>query len=272
MGTVALEEMSGNRVKIGFREGRLDAGSGEEHQKKCSATTLASESFGSTGAEKKSCPVAHEIVSSPDRRVQSHTRAVNAAHPGCPIWATKTAPTGRLPDGGAGFSDKQQDAPDFAAAAAHLREIFHRQGFSDKEIVALSGAHALGRCHEDRSGFHGPWTRSPNTFSNEYFRCLLRETWKEKKTHNGGVWKGPRQFEDEHTGELMMLPTDLALLHDPDFAPHVRQYADSEELFLQDFAKSFRKLVENGVPLAERHDLGLWGRWVGGVPEVAYNV
>ena len=31
-------------------------------------------------------------------------------------------------------------------------------GFNDQEIVALSGAHTLGRCHTDRSGFDGPWT------------------------------------------------------------------------------------------------------------------
>lgn len=45
-------------------------------------------------------------------------------------------------------------------------------GFNDQEIVALSGAHALGRCHTDRSGFEGPWQFSPTTFSNEYFRLL----------------------------------------------------------------------------------------------------
>ena len=28
-----------------------------------------------------------------------------------------------------------------------------QQGFNDQEIVALSGAHALGRCHTDRSGY-----------------------------------------------------------------------------------------------------------------------
>lgn len=28
--------------------------------------------------------------------------------------------------------------------------------------VALSGAHALGRCHTDRSGFDGPWQYSPS--------------------------------------------------------------------------------------------------------------
>jgi hypothetical protein len=30
-------------------------------------------------------------------------------------------------------------------------------GFDDREMVALIGAHALGRCHTDRSGFDGPW-------------------------------------------------------------------------------------------------------------------
>jgi cytochrome c peroxidase len=34
-------------------------------------------------------------------------------------------------------------------------------GFNDQEIVALSGAHCIGRCHTDRSGFHGPWTKAP---------------------------------------------------------------------------------------------------------------
>jgi cytochrome c peroxidase len=50
-------------------------------------------------------------------------------------------PDGRLPDGSKGNK--------------HLRDIFYRMGFNDQEIVALSGAHALGRCHTDRSGFKG---------------------------------------------------------------------------------------------------------------------
>ena len=43
--------------------------------------------------------------------------------------------------------------PDASQGADHLRSIFYRMGFTDQEIVALSGAHALGRCHTDRSGF-----------------------------------------------------------------------------------------------------------------------
>ena len=94
--------------------------------------------------------------------------------------------------------------PDAAQGQDHLRDIFYRMGFNDQEIVALSGAHALGRCHTDRSGFKGPWTRAPTTFSNEYFRLLLEEKWTPKK------WSGPDQFEDP-SGDLMMLPSDMAL-------------------------------------------------------------
>ena len=71
---------------------------------------------------------------------------------------------------------------------------------ADKEIVALSGAHTLGRCHTDRSGFSGPWTFAPTTFANAYFVELTTNKWRKKK------WNGPVQYEDK-SGELMMLPT-----------------------------------------------------------------
>ena len=48
-------------------------------------------------------------------------------------------PDGRLP--GADSGEAGADSSD----AAHLRTIFNRMGFDDQEIVALSGAHALGR-------------------------------------------------------------------------------------------------------------------------------
>jgi cytochrome c peroxidase len=72
-------------------------------------------------------------------------------------------------------------------------------GFSDQEIVALSGAHSLGRCHSDRSGWDGPWTSAPTRFTNLYYKELLRRKWTPKQ------WSGPLQFEDK-SGKLMMLP------------------------------------------------------------------
>lgn len=136
-------------------------------------------------------------------------------------------PDGRLPDGDKG--------------ASHVRDIFYRMGFDDQEIVALVGAHALGRCHPDRSGWDGPWTNAPTTFSNQYFVELMNNKWRKKK------WNGPEQYEDK-SGQLMMLPADMALLWDKKFKKYVDLYAKNEEKFREDFANAFSKLMELGVP------------------------
>lgn len=132
--------------------------------------------------------------------------------------------------------------PDASQAEDHLRFIFNRMGFNDQEIVALSGAHAMGRCHTDRSGFEGPWTFSPVTFSNEYYKLLQDEKWQWRK------WKGPAQYEDKKTKSLMMLPTDMALIKDKSFKQYAKKYAESEEAFFKDFSDAFAKLLELGVP------------------------
>ena len=92
----------------------------------------------------------------------------------------------------------------------------------------------------DRSGYLGPWTRAPTTFSNEYFRLLLESKWVPKQ------WKGPLQYENEDGGDLMMLPTDLALIEDPAFRRYVELYRRDEARFFADFARAFKKLTELG--------------------------
>ncbi|KAE8149257.1 class II peroxidase [Aspergillus avenaceus] len=147
-------------------------------------------------------------------------------------------PDGRLPDAG-----KDQ---------RHVRDIFYRMGFNDQEIVALIGAHALGRAHTDRSGFDGPWNFSPTLFTNEFFRLLVDEKWQQKK------WNGPNQFTDKSTGTLMMLPADMALTKDKEFKKHVERYARDSDVFFKDFSEVFVKLLELGVPFTTKAE----DRWV----------
>jgi len=133
--------------------------------------------------------------------------------------------------------------PDAHKAGGHLRDIFYRMGFDDRQIVALSGAHALGRCHAQNSGFEGPWTRSPTTFSNTFYTHLLEEQWTPRKSS-----RGEPQFENSKSGkDLMMLPSDLALIQDSAFRKYVVLYAADEALFFKDFAEAFGKLLELGV-------------------------
>lgn len=158
---------------------------------------------------------------------------------------------GRIDAASGATSPKECGLPDadkgsFKDTAQHVRDVFYRMGFDDREIVALSGAHALGRCHTDRSGYWGPWTFSENTFSNEYFRLLIEERWSPKREHEGKPWTGPDQYEDS-TGKLMMLPSDMVLVQDPAFKKIVEHYVEDEDAFFEDFASAFSKLLHLGV-------------------------
>ncbi|MFS8031491.1 putative L-ascorbate peroxidase [Helianthus anomalus] len=121
-------------------------------------------------------------------------------------------------------SPKEGRLPNATKGAPHLRDIFYRMGLSDKDIVALSGGHTLGRAHPERSGFEGPWTREPLKFDNSYFIELLK-----------GESEG-----------LLKLPTDIALMDDPAFRPYVDLYAKDEDAFFNDYALSHKKLSELG--------------------------
>ncbi|TLD20271.1 hypothetical protein PspLS_08537 [Pyricularia sp. CBS 133598] len=152
--------------------------------------------------------------------------------------AAACTPDGRLPD-----AAQRQD---------HVRNIFYRMGFNDQEIVALAGAHALGRCHTDRSGFDGPWTFSPTVLTNDYFKLLLNEKWEYKK------WDGPKQYVDSKTKTLMMLPADMCLIEDKKFKEWTKKYADDNDLFFKDFSAAVLKLFELGVPFAQGTENQRW--------------
>lgn len=116
-------------------------------------------------------------------------------------------------------SPKEGRLPDAKQGVPHLRDIFYRMGLSDKDIVALSGGHTLGRAHLERSGFDGPWTEDPLKFDNSYFVGLLKE---------------------DSVG-LLKLPTDKALLDNPEFCRYVELYAKDEDAFFRDYAESHKK-------------------------------
>ncbi|KAG2694170.1 hypothetical protein I3760_08G129100 [Carya illinoinensis] len=102
-------------------------------------------------------------------------------------------------------SPEEGRLPDARQGAKHLRDVFYRMGLSDKDIVALSGGHTLGKAHKERSGFESlPWTTDPLKFDNSYFVELLK-----------GDSKG-----------LLKLPTDKVLVEDPEFRRYVELYAE----------------------------------------------
>eukprot|EP00756_Hemistasia_phaeocysticola_P042142 Hpha_TRINITY_DN16952_c4_g1::TRINITY_DN16952_c4_g1_i1::g.53837::m.53837/K00434/E1.11.1.11; L-ascorbate peroxidase len=159
---------------------------------------------------------------------------------------------GNLPAAGAPFPDGAKDA------ATHLRNVFYRMGFDDREIVALSGAHTLGRAFKDRSGTvkegYGEKAATKFTGSSNVARA-------DGNPHNGMA--GGRSWTQKwlsfdnsyyHTGrlpqatqkELLVLETDKAVAVDPNFAPHYNRYAADPAQFANEYALVHAKLSELG--------------------------
>lgn len=131
------------------------------------------------------------------------------------VTAEHCTPDGRLPDA--------------SKRMPHLRDIFYRMGFSDAEIVTLSGAHTLGRAHMERSGFEGPWTTNPLVFDNSYYTELVKEA--------------------AATG-ILRLPSDHALCDEPALKAQVEKYAADQNAFFEDYVKAHQKLSELGMAAA----------------------
>jgi len=153
-------------------------------------------------------------------------------------------PEHMLPDGfhhpGAETGPTSYDAPG-QETADYVRWVFNKMGFNDRQMVCLVGAHALGRCHTEASGYDGPWTNAPETFSNEYFRLMLEDTWTIRD------WSGPVQYTNSKSGDnLMMLPPDIVLVEDPKFRPICEEYAADYDKFAAEFATNFKMLTELG--------------------------
>ncbi|HUB24299.1 MAG TPA: peroxidase family protein [Tepidisphaeraceae bacterium] len=132
------------------------------------------------------------------------------------------------PDIGIPLGRKDSDAPDPAGRLPSpdepwdpLRERLIAMGFTMSEMVALCGAHTVGRVNDV------PFTDDPFHFTNAYFRLLACGDAAVKR----------------------MLKSDRAMALDPECLVHVEAYAMDEALFFREFAAGYRKLTLLGTGL-----------------------
>ncbi|EED91519.1 peroxisomal ascorbate peroxidase, partial [Thalassiosira pseudonana CCMP1335] len=112
-----------------------------------------------------------------------------------------------------------------------LRLYFGALGLSDKEFVALCGAHDLGRhCLENAPMLMPFVAEEPDTFSNSYFLKLLK--WNDRRVA---------------LGEVAFIPTDVDLVVDEGLRRYVKHFARDKAAFYSTFATAYRKLVEPGT-------------------------
>lgn len=160
------------------------------------------------------------------------------------VAASQCPKEGNLPDGNAPFGDASADA------STHLRRVFYRLGLSNRDIVALSGAHTLGRAFKQRSGTAPEGYGKGTKFTDGKF--VARGDGKRGVGMSGGrSWTKKwltfdNSYFKERDNHLLVLETDATLRSDPEFSPYFNLYAESEEIFFRDYALAHSMLSELG--------------------------
>ncbi|CAN0351217.1 unnamed protein product [Discosporangium mesarthrocarpum] len=155
------------------------------------------------------------------------------------------APEGNLPAGNEPF-------PKGETAQDHLRTVFYRMGFDDQGIVALSGAHTLGRAFKDRSGEGAAstkFTTGDHVARGDGKAGYGRKggsSWTEKwlKFDNSYFQTVPDEGCDP---ELLKLGTDKSLFLDEGYLPFAQKYKSDQAAFFADYAVAHKKLSEIGA-------------------------
>jgi len=200
----------------------------------------------------------------------------------CALNGTCTSPLGSTtvgliylnPEGPLGVPAPERSAP-------QIRDTFNRMNMNDTETVALiGGGHAFGKTHgacpngagpsprEDpsnpwpgkcgtgkgadafTSGFEGPWTTNPTWWDNSYFTNLRSHKW---KVHIGPGGHHQWQVDGEPSPtapgpqggrqDIMMMTSDVALLHDDAYEKIVRTYATDQPAFDHAWKHAWYKLT-----------------------------
>lgn len=111
------------------------------------------------------------------------------------------------------------------------------------------------------SGIEGPWTSAPTSWDMGFLSNLLDYQWWPEKGP-GGAWQwrpeedlkgtSPDAHNSDESVDPMMLTTDVALKHDPDFREVLEKFREDPKKFQEAFAKAWYKLIHRDMGPPER--------------------
>lgn len=245
-GTTAIEDLGGKT--LGFCGGRVDAFDGEE-----------SLELG---------PTPEQVAVAPC--------AVNGTCKS-PLGSTTVGLIYLNPEGPMGVADPEGSSRDVRDAFARMSMN------DTETVALIGGGHSFGKSHgncttsptvpgpspkEDpenpwpakcpdggvfTAGFEGPWTQTPLTFNNEYFNLLLGHQWNASEGPGGHKqWSTdgespqappPHPEDDARKQDIMMLTSDISLLHDEKYSAIVDRFAADFDDFEHAFMHAWYKLT-----------------------------
>ena len=117
--------------------------------------------------------------------------------------------SGRVDNPNCAATDKGR-FPNAEGDLASVLAISQRLGLTQQEMVALMGAHSLGRAELGNSGYNGAWTQDEGSLDGQrYYSDLVTQPW--TKTASGGTSPTGTALHQWEHGREIMLTTDMAL-------------------------------------------------------------
>jgi L-ascorbate peroxidase len=125
-------------------------------------------------------------------------------------------------------------------------------GCNDEEIVALSGAHSLGRAYKDRSGLGKEKTKFTDGATQKFVDGTVAnykpggQSWTEQfLVFDNSYFKVMSDANADP--DLLKLSSDVSLFDDEGFRPYAEKFRDSQDAFFASYAKAHKKLSELGA-------------------------
>jgi catalase (peroxidase I) len=142
-----------------------------------------------------------------------------------------------------------------------------RMGFTVRDTVALIGAHTLGRCKPQNTGYKFAWDGTPTQFDNQFYLDLLNGGWNRMlNPENGTSQWNTFPMPSPPLSPFVMLDTDMALRYtDPGLGEclnttsqaicqnnaatltFVNQYASDQSVWHADFSTAYVRLTSLGA-------------------------
>lgn len=134
---------------------------------------------------------------------------------------------------------EEERFPESEQGATRLLDWFDRMSLTDREAVALMGAHSCGRLHSNVSGIEGSWT-SAQILSNEYFKQIKFVPYVFER-------RGCEHYFDPANPELCLLPIEGAFFYCARVMRWAEFYAYADlHVWTTDFATVWKKVTELG--------------------------
>ncbi|CAH1800990.1 unnamed protein product [Owenia fusiformis] len=159
-----------------------------------------------------------------------------------------------------------QAFPDAHRGVGDQVSFFSREfEFTERETIAIVGAHTLGRAHTGASGFDGRWVSNPDALDHTFYRFMMEgdRLWAQVDNTPGGTSRRYQWEANAGLDDVMMLNADIGMFLDiqPDAEGVascgyfdcplsstegiVAEYAQSNPVWIADFGAAFNKMIEN---------------------------